>query len=592
MAEIDADLDRDVPMQRLLQGDVGSGKTVVALHALLRAVEAGRQGALMAPTETLAEQHFLTIDELCTPLGVRVTLLTSSLRAKEHAAARQLIASGDAQIVVGHARAHREGGRLLRSRGRRRRRAAPLRGRTADRARRGPQPARSPPDRDADPADARAHGVRRPRGLRARAAAGRPQADRHRVGRRGPQLGGVLAAVPAPRRRAPGLRRLPADRGVRDARRACGRGGGRAAAHGGASRLPGRLPARTPAPGRAPERDGELQGARARRPRRDDRDRGRRRRPERDDHDRAGGRPLRPRPAPPAPRSGGARRGAVVLPARLAGEARSSPRRPTERLEAMVATTDGFELAERDLEIRGEGQLLGARQSGYSDLRFVRLRRDQALLERARDAARVARRTRASSPTPSTASSARPSTSATREDRRRLAEGPPDRRRRRASSRGRPAIACARRCSRSSARSRARACSTSSRARARWGSRRSPAAQRAASSSSAIARLRASSRRTSRSSGSRAPSSSRRDVAARAARGARRADAATTSSSSTRRTRSGSATRRSSPSCFPVVLADDGLVVVETSERVEPELPLDLVTTRRYGSARITVFSR
>jgi len=59
-----------------------------------------------------------------------------------------------------------------------------------------------------------------------------------------------------------------------------------------------------------------------------------------------------------------------------------------ERLEALVATTDGFELAERDLEIRGEGQLLGARQSGFSDLRFVRLRRDQALLERAREAAR------------------------------------------------------------------------------------------------------------------------------------------------------------------------------------------------------------
>ena len=49
-------------MQRLLQGDVGSGKTVVALYALLRAVEAGRQGALMVPTETLAEQHFLTVE--------------------------------------------------------------------------------------------------------------------------------------------------------------------------------------------------------------------------------------------------------------------------------------------------------------------------------------------------------------------------------------------------------------------------------------------------------------------------------------------------------------------------------------------------
>jgi ATP-dependent DNA helicase RecG len=59
-----------------------------------------------------------------------------------------------------------------------------------------------------------------------------------------------------------------------------------------------------------------------------------------------------------------------------------------ERLEALVATTDGFELAERDLEIRGEGQLLGLRQSGLSDLRFVRLRRDQELLQRARGAAR------------------------------------------------------------------------------------------------------------------------------------------------------------------------------------------------------------
>ena len=65
-------------MQRLLQGDVGSGKTAVALYTLLRAVEGGRQGALMAPTETLAEQHFLTIEGLCAELGVRVALLTSS----------------------------------------------------------------------------------------------------------------------------------------------------------------------------------------------------------------------------------------------------------------------------------------------------------------------------------------------------------------------------------------------------------------------------------------------------------------------------------------------------------------------------------
>jgi len=101
IAELDADLARSVPMQRLLQGDVGSGKTAVALYALLRAVERGRQGALMAPTETLAEQHLLTLEPLCAELGVPVVLLTSSLPAKEHAAARARLATGEAAIAVG-----------------------------------------------------------------------------------------------------------------------------------------------------------------------------------------------------------------------------------------------------------------------------------------------------------------------------------------------------------------------------------------------------------------------------------------------------------------------------------------------------------
>jgi ATP-dependent DNA helicase RecG len=99
--ELDLDLQRTTPMQRLLQGDVGSGKTVVALYALLRAVEAGRQGALMAPTETLAEQHFLTIEGLCSQLGVRCVLLTSALPAREHALVRGELASGQAQVAVG-----------------------------------------------------------------------------------------------------------------------------------------------------------------------------------------------------------------------------------------------------------------------------------------------------------------------------------------------------------------------------------------------------------------------------------------------------------------------------------------------------------
>ena len=80
IAEIRGDLRESRPMQRLLQGDVGSGKTVVALYALLRAVERGRQGALMAPTETLAEQHFLTVEPICAELGVRVSLQTGSVK--------------------------------------------------------------------------------------------------------------------------------------------------------------------------------------------------------------------------------------------------------------------------------------------------------------------------------------------------------------------------------------------------------------------------------------------------------------------------------------------------------------------------------
>ena len=93
--ELDEDLARTAPMQRLLQGDVGSGKTVVALYALLRAVEHGRQGALMAPTETLAEQHFLTIADLCQELGVTCALLTSASRKRERDLAQHV------DVVVG-----------------------------------------------------------------------------------------------------------------------------------------------------------------------------------------------------------------------------------------------------------------------------------------------------------------------------------------------------------------------------------------------------------------------------------------------------------------------------------------------------------
>ena len=99
IAEVDADLAQPKPMERLLQGEVGSGKTVVALYALLRAVEAGKRGALMAPTETLAEQHFLTLEEPCRELGVRVALLTRSV--KDDVASAQIVVGTHALIQEG-----------------------------------------------------------------------------------------------------------------------------------------------------------------------------------------------------------------------------------------------------------------------------------------------------------------------------------------------------------------------------------------------------------------------------------------------------------------------------------------------------------
>ena len=388
IAEIDADLDRTVPMQRLLQGDVGSGKTVVALHALLRAVELGRQGALMAPTETLAEQHFLTIDELCAPLGVRAVLLTSSLRAREHGLARQLIASGDADVVVGtHA--------LI--------------------------------EKEVD--------------FRDLAVAVVDEQHRFGVAQRTALVEGRsphvlhLTATPIPRTLAltvygdlevSELALPPADRKpvitawVTDDRsseaysRLCRHlDDGRQAYV-----VCPLIEASETRVARAAEeeaerlRAGELRGYRVGclhgRLRPDERRRIMASFKAREldvlvattvievgvdvpnatimivqEADRFGLAQLHQLRG----RVGrGAEQSYCLLVSRPKDELTETA---SERLEAMVATTDGFELAERDLEIRGEGQLLGARQSGYSDLRFVRLRRDQDLLERAREAARA-----------------------------------------------------------------------------------------------------------------------------------------------------------------------------------------------------------
>ena len=100
-AEIDADLGRAVPMHRLLQGDVGSGKTVVAALAAARAIDAGRQCALMAPTEILAEQHLKKLVGWLAPLGVTVAWLTGSRKGKKRDEMLEQVASGEAGLVVG-----------------------------------------------------------------------------------------------------------------------------------------------------------------------------------------------------------------------------------------------------------------------------------------------------------------------------------------------------------------------------------------------------------------------------------------------------------------------------------------------------------
>lgn len=101
IAEIESDLFSDYRMSRLLQGDVGSGKTIVALMTMLNAVECGLQAAIMAPTEILAQQHAETIAELCAAIGVRTALLTSNVKGKARKLLLEKLANGDIDILIG-----------------------------------------------------------------------------------------------------------------------------------------------------------------------------------------------------------------------------------------------------------------------------------------------------------------------------------------------------------------------------------------------------------------------------------------------------------------------------------------------------------
>jgi len=99
--EILSDLRRGVPMNRLVQGDVGSGKTMVAAAALYAAVKNGFQGALMAPTEILAEQHYASLKKLFAPMGITLGLLTGSMSVKQKRELRERLSAGEIQIVIG-----------------------------------------------------------------------------------------------------------------------------------------------------------------------------------------------------------------------------------------------------------------------------------------------------------------------------------------------------------------------------------------------------------------------------------------------------------------------------------------------------------
>ena len=100
-AEISRDMEAPLPMRRLVQGDVGSGKTAIALLSLVKTVESGCQGALMAPTEILARQHYDGLRELLTPLGIRVGFLSGHLTKKEHTEVLSALAAHEIDIVIG-----------------------------------------------------------------------------------------------------------------------------------------------------------------------------------------------------------------------------------------------------------------------------------------------------------------------------------------------------------------------------------------------------------------------------------------------------------------------------------------------------------
>ncbi len=180
LAEIAADLERPFPMHRLLEGDVGSGKTIVALEAATIVIENGYQVALMAPTEILAAQHYLSARRIFEPAGYKVALIVSGRKRAEKEAAIDAIESGEAQLVVGTHALIEDADQIQAAGPGDRGRAAPLRRAAAQAAdRKGRVAARAGDDRHANSAHPRAHALRRSRSFRDRRTAAGAHADRN-----------------------------------------------------------------------------------------------------------------------------------------------------------------------------------------------------------------------------------------------------------------------------------------------------------------------------------------------------------------------------------------------------------------------------
>jgi ATP-dependent DNA helicase RecG len=376
IAEIDRDLVREAPMQRLLQGDVGSGKTVVALYALLRAVENGLRGALMAPTETLAEQHFLTIEPLCAELGVPVALLTRSVKSEiaaasivvgTHALIQEGVDLGELGVAVVDEQ-HRFGveQRKALTEGRRphvlhmtatpipRTLALTLYGDLSVTEIAKPPASRKPIVTSWVTAERSSEAYKRLRrhlddGRQAyvvcplieesetsQARAAEAEAERLRRAELSDYRVGLLHGRLRPGERRELMARFKA--GELDVLVATT-----------VIEVGVDVPNATIMIVQEADRFGLAQLHQLR------------------------GRVGR-----------GAEQSYCLLISRPREELTENAQ---ARLQALVDTTDGFELAEKDLELRGEGQLLGTRQSGLSDLRFVHWRTDRPLLERARAAA-------------------------------------------------------------------------------------------------------------------------------------------------------------------------------------------------------------